>query len=91
MRYGYQARYWIDAHRQATPDFNAGLVQFTAGWGQPEGSECVNQSDLEPLQSGAVTPLPNAPGLGLTELREFGRRMRPSPQPRMALAPIENT
>ena len=24
----HQARYWIDAHRQATPDFNAGLVRF---------------------------------------------------------------
>jgi hypothetical protein len=25
------AKYWLDAHRQAKPDFNAGLVRFVVG------------------------------------------------------------
>lgn len=31
------AHYWIDAHRQATPDFNAGLVRFSVGGDNPRG------------------------------------------------------
>ena len=33
----HQARYWIDAHRRATPDFNAGIVQFIIGGDNPRG------------------------------------------------------
>lgn len=31
------ARYWIDAHRQATPDFNSRLVRFTLGGNNVRG------------------------------------------------------
>jgi hypothetical protein len=42
-----QARYWIEAHRQATPDFNAGLVRFTVGGDNPRGPNSSTKAILD--------------------------------------------
>jgi len=42
----HQARYWIDAHRQAKPDFNAGLGQFTVGGDNPRGPNASTRAIL---------------------------------------------
>jgi hypothetical protein len=40
------SHYWIDAHRQATPDFNAGLVRFTVGGDNPRGPNSSTRAIL---------------------------------------------
>jgi hypothetical protein len=42
----HQARYWIDARRQATPDFNAGVVRFTLGGDNPRGPNLSTRTAL---------------------------------------------
>jgi hypothetical protein len=48
----HHARYWVDAHRNATPDFNAGLVRFTVGGDNRRGPNASTREVTNHLSRG---------------------------------------